>query len=168
MPRQAINLLGCRFNRLIVTGRAENDKSGHARWYCTCDCGKEVVVAARHLLDGNTQSCGCYAIDQTKKHNTTHGETNSRLFGVWYAMIYRCTSPKHPRYEDWGGRGITVCDEWLHDYTAFRDWALSNGYQSGLSIDRINNDGNYEPSNCRWATAKEQANNRRNNIMKEI
>lgn len=90
-----------------------------------------------------------------------HGDSKTKLYYVWAEMIQRCTNPKHRRFEDWGGRGIEVCDEWKNDYSAFKEWALENGYREGLTIDRINNDMGYSPDNCRWATVNEQNKNKR-------
>ncbi len=123
---------------------------------CKCVCGKIKNVHVQHIIKKTSQSCGC-----CKKSIKTHGLSKHTLFYVWQSMRARCYNKNRPRYNDWGGRGITVCDLWNNDFKSFYDWAISNGYVKGLQIDRINNDGNYEPDNCRWATAKENSNNRR-------
>ena len=171
-----IDLTGKRFGRLVVIERKENTKQGRARWLCKCDCGNTTIVSSDSLNSGHTSSCDCLrrerssvalsrlASSRTGEKNPSykHGDTGSKLYYVWAEMIQRCSNPSHRRYEDWGGRGIKVCEEWRNDYSAFKNWAVSNGYKEGLSIDRINNDGNYEPTNCRWATSKEQNQNKRN------
>ena len=161
------DLTGRRFGRLIVVSRAENRK-GLTFWNCTCDCGNHVTVRASHLKDGGTKSCGCLNnelcshIASTYRPGLKHGGKGERLYRVWKNMRNRCNNPMAKKYRIYGGRGITVCDEW-DDYAAFRSWAIENGYQEGLQIDRIDNDGKYSPDNCRWVTNKVNSNNRGNN-----
>ena len=160
-----IDLKGKALGRWSVIERAEDDKHGHATWLCRCECGRERAVPGNHLRRGDSKGCKSCAL---RKRNTTHGESGTRLYGVWKAMRYRCGNENDHAFKYYGGRGITVCLEWDESFVAFRDWALANGYEKGLTIDRINNDGNYSPDNCRWATMKQQHRNGRQNVHTTI
>lgn len=155
-----IDRTGHRFGRLTVLERAEN-KGKHTCWLCLCDCGKTTVVFATALKAGLTVSCGCYNIEKIRDRSQTHGMTKTRLYREYSSMKRRCTNANSSDYLNYGGRGITVCEEWMTSFMAFQKWALSNGYRDDLTLDRIEVNGNYEPGNCRWITNDEQANNKR-------
>ena len=162
---------GKRFERLTVIERDNTRPSGHGHvriWKCICDCGNIVYASTNSLKSGNTKSCGCYKRDFSRRNNTTHGMSKTELYNVWNSMKTRCYNKKSERYSSYGGRGISVCDEWRHDYKAFYDWCMENGYKSGLTIDRIDVDGNYCPENCRWVDYTTQANNMRTNHVIEF
>lgn len=159
---------GDRYGRLTVIKEVESIpwKRGRRRMVlCKCDCGTEKVFGLSNIRRGTTTSCGCYYKEVAIKLRGKYGEfVNTKLYGVWKTMKQRCYDSNKQHYECYGGRGIVVCDEWKTDFLAFYNWALNNGYKEGLTIDRINNDGNYEPSNCRWVSQKEQSKNRRTNV----
>lgn len=149
-----MDLKGQKFNMLTVLDFYDV-QNGMSRWLCRCDCGNEVVVYGRHLKSGNTMSCGCYHKEHNGEFGYKHGGCKERLYSIWCDMKSRCNNPNNVAYRWYGGRGITVCNEWEHDYAAFREWAYNNGYKDNLTIDRIDSDKNYCPENCQWLPLKD-------------
>ena len=154
---EAFDLVGQIFERLIVLQRTSNDAHGNTMWECQCLCGNSTIVSGTALKRGLTRSCGCLKL--ANSHWVTHGRSNTKEYSAWRTAKQRCINPNNKDYESYGGRGITMCDSWLHSFeNFFKDMGLC---PSNLMLERKNNDGNYEPGNCKWATAKEQAANRR-------
>lgn len=154
---QVHDLTGQTFGKLTVVDRAPNNKRNRAMWNCVCQCGRSCLVLGSNLIQGKTHSCGC----MVRKHGKARKE---RLYNIWKGMRQRCRDTNSKDYKNYGGRGIRVCQEW-NDYLVFREWALTHGYSDSLTIDRIDNNRDYEPSNCRWASYQEQNNNLRSNSI---
>lgn len=152
-------------NLTVIQNTGKADSSGNAIWLCQCDCGRLVEKSSRYLhRDTVTHSCGCMRGFAHTKHGDKkrHAKAN-RIYSIWRGMLWRCDKQNQSK-NSYSRRGISVCEEW-HDYKTFKDWAIANGYADGLSIDRIDYYGNYEPNNCRWVTPLEQANNKSNNHL---
>lgn len=157
------DITGQKFGRLTAVKRIR--VKGKSMWLFNCDCGNQKEALPAPVRNGHTTSCGCR--QKECRNHTKHGESKTRLFSTWQSMKDRCNNSKSKFYKNYGGRGIKICEEW-GEFIAFRDWSLLNGYSDNLSIDRINNDGNYEPSNCRFTTHSIQNRNKRNNVYIKI
>lgn len=172
MKKQLEDLTGKRFGYYTVLEKCERKTNEHPYWLCKCDCGTIKKVEHYNLIKGKTRSCGCFQKQDVSKRFSTHRKTNNRLFHVWVSMRGRCNNPKNTAYKNYGGRGIKVCKEWQDDFMNFYNWAIKNGYDenaeySKCTLERLNVNGDYEPFNCTFKSAKEQANNRRSNILIE-
>lgn len=159
------DITGQRFGMLTVLGREKFN--GSYKWKCLCDCGNITYCMASSLMTGHKTSCGCYGRDRLGNDNRTHGQTGSRLFKIYHGIKARCYNKNFNEYDRYGGRGIGLCKEWLDNPQSFFDWSLQNGYNDDLTIDRIDNNGNYSPENCRWITRKEQNSNTSRNVIYE-
>ena len=162
-----IDLTGKRFGRIVVIERTRKEHSKKTFFRCICDCGKEKTFQSSDLIRGKIKSCGCWKAEHMKKlgkEHITHGMTDSRLYHIWRGLRTRCNFDKSKDYNNYGGRGINVCEEWKNSFQNFYDWAIKNGYQEHLTIDRIDVNGNYCPENCRWADIDTQARNKRNTV----
>lgn len=168
------NYIGKKYGRMTILEVVGQTKNYEKLVRCKCDCGNEKVVRLALLKNGHTKSCGCFNSEKSSRHmkrlhdkgmvpHVVHGKSETALYRVWASMKARCLNPDEPAYPNYGGRGITVCEEWRDSFTAFYDWAIKD-YRKGLTLDRMNVNGGYSPDNCRWVTRKEQARNKRNNV----
>ena len=171
------NIIGKKFGRLTVL-KIDHLKPrfypngairGHRTFYlCECECGNKKVVNRDYLIQAREPSCGCVGKDNQRIARTTHNLASHRLYNIYHKIISRCYKPQNKAYKDYGARGITMDDKWKRDFVTFYNWAINNGYSEEYSLDRINVNGNYEPSNCRWVTSKIQNNNKRSNFLVTI
>ena len=166
MSTRLVDLTGKEFGRLKVIER-DVSAGGNTKWICQCSCGNVVSISAGSLKRGATKSCGCLNQWNVTYNNPNrrHGLRYTRLYDIFRGMKQRCYYERHKQYKDYGGRGISICDEWRNDFLSFYNWAMSHGYADNLTIDRIDNNKGYSPDNCRWLTRKEQNNNKRKKVI---
>ena len=177
MNRPKEDLTGREFDRLkVIRYIPASEREGYGKkkdsrvWLCECSCGNTVRLRTQQLTHGKARSCGCYCKDVFRKRieeNRTHGKKNTRLYRIWGDMKDRCFNQSAKDYPRYGGKGVNICEQWVNDFQSFYDWSIKNGYSDNLTLDRIDNNGNYEPDNCRWATMKEQCRNRSNTLIIE-
>ena len=167
MGRKILDLAGKKYGRLMVLEYDGQNHRGKSMWKCLCDCGGTIIVTGAHLTSGHTQSCGCYGAEILKDRVTTHGMTKTRLYNIWQGMLKRCYYKGATSYRHYGDKGIVVCEKW-HDFETFRDWAITHGYSDDLTIDRIDNSGDYSPENCRWVDINTQLRNTSRNHFIEF
>lgn len=160
------DMSGYIFNDCKVIERAES-KNKRAMWLCECFCGNHFIERGSRIRNDSRKSCGCIRKEQAIKRNTKHNKSHTRLYHIWCGMKARCTNPNSPYFNRYGGRGIKICDEWNKSFDEFYEWSKKNGYSKELTLDRVDNDGNYEPNNCRWASYSMQNRNKRNNVLSE-
>lgn len=153
-----INMKGQKYGKLLVLSRTENDKFGNAQWNCLCDCGNKTIRNGSNMRKGTATSCGCHQKEQVSKISKKHGYWAHPLYKVWNGMLQRCENIKNNSYSRYGGRGIKVCEGW-HIPEVFIQWGLNNGWEKGLTVERKDNDGNYCPENCVFATRETQNRN---------
>jgi len=163
------DLVGKVFGRWTVI-KSVDEKHGHNSdyWTCKCTCGKTSNITRYDLTNGHSKSCGCYSAYLLGNRKRKHGARNTRLYSIWLSIRNRCNRVRNDNYKWYGARGIQVCDTWNKDFIAFREWALANGYNDNLTIDRINSNMGYYPENCRWSDMTTQNNNRRDNVLIKI
>lgn len=158
-----LELEGKRFGRLVAICDSGERRANNVKWLCKCDCGNYVKVEAVSLRRGNTISCGCYNIENFTQRITKHGDYKTRLYSIYRCMKNRCNNKNNTNYKTYGAIGIKVCEEWMDNYFNFKEWAVNNGYQETLTLDRIDVNKGYSPTNCRWVDYKTQGNNKRTN-----
>lgn len=153
------DITGQRYGRLVVKEKVDivNNRS---MWKCLCDCGNEKIVRSHDLQRGSVKSCGCLRKEAQLKSSLTHGLSKTRIHKEWRGILHRCKNPTASHYENYGGRGIGVCEDWKNDFISFYTWSMQNGYDDKLTLDRIDNDKGYSPDNCRWVTHMENCHNR--------
>lgn len=155
------SIIGKRFGRLTVIGEGIIE-NGKRKYECLCDCGNKKYISKSHLTKGHTKSCGCLQKERTSAASYVHGKSKERIHKEWRGILHRCKNPSASHYENYGGRGIEVCEKWKGEngFINFYDWAMENGYSDDLTLDRIDNDKGYSPDNCRWVTHMENCHNR--------
>ena len=161
--KKEIDITNKKFGRWTAIKFSHKDKNGQHFWLCKCECGTVKTVNKISLLQGKTLSCGCYSKEINIIRSTKHNLSHTRIYRIYMAIKARCYNEKVLCFKHYGGRGITICDEWKNDFVKFYDWSMNNGHNDTLTIDRINVNGNYEPNNCRWISLQEQFKNRRSN-----
>ena len=159
IPYKSKELLGKKFGRITVL-KSIGKENKKVKWLCKCDCGNECTAFTTDLKSGKKKSCGCLKKERTIEASKTHGLSKERIHKEWRGILHRCKNPSASHYENYGGRGITVCDEWKEDFMAFYEWSMQNGYADNLTLDRKDNDKGYSPDNCRWVTHMENCHNR--------